>query len=70
MVALLPSFTFVAAVLVLLAGVRRMLGRRSSRLDRVAGSMAAAASMATYPPSLRGGGPEVPLPPEGREGDD
>lgn len=57
---------FIAALLLIVAGVWRMTGRRS-RLDRVAAITASAASMAVFPPSLRGGGTAVPPRPDEEE---
>jgi hypothetical protein len=56
----------IAAVLVMIAGARRLMGRRS-RLDRLADVIASAMSQMVYPPSLRGGGPVVPPPPDEAE---
>jgi hypothetical protein len=56
----------IAAVLVMIAGARRLMGRRS-RFDRAADVTASAMSQMVYPPSLRGGGPVVPPPPDEAE---
>ena len=53
---------FAVAVFVALAGMARIRGRRS-RFDRTAAGLSSAAVLGVYPPSLRGGGPEVPPPP-------
>jgi hypothetical protein len=60
-VQVLGLLPLVGAVLVMIAGGRRLMGRRS-RLDRVADFTASAMSQMVYPPSLRGGGPVVPPP--------
>jgi hypothetical protein len=56
---------FIAAVAVLVAGVARLRGRRS-RIDRAADVLRASVAISVYPPSLRGGGIEVPPPPDER----
>ena len=56
---------FLAILAVAIAGVARWR-RRRSRLDHVASTVASAAAMSVYPPSLRGGGPDVPPPPDER----
>jgi hypothetical protein len=54
---------FIAALAVLGAGIARLRGRRS-RIDRAADVLGSSAAMAVYPPSLRGGGVEIPPPPD------
>ena len=58
----LTAVTFGAALLVLIAGVLRLTGRRS-RLEGLASTLSSATTMGVYPPSLRGGGPVVPRAP-------
>jgi hypothetical protein len=54
---------FLAILAVAFAGIARWR-RRRSRLDRFASTVASAAALSVYPPSLRGGGPEVPARPD------
>jgi ribosomal protein L4 len=60
---LLGLVEFLAILAVAFAGIARWR-RRRSRLDRVGSTVASAAAMSVYPPSLRGGGPEVPPRPD------
>lgn len=61
-VALFGLLPAVAAAAVLVAGIQRLRGRRSRALDGVADVARAAFARSIYPPSLRGGGPDVPVP--------
>ncbi len=63
---LLGLVEFLAIIALAIAGFARLRGRRS-RLDRVADVTSSAMAMGVYPPSLRGGGPEVPPPPDDAE---
>ncbi len=63
-----PAVAFLAGLMVIVAGVARLRGRRS-RFDRAAGTVASAAAMGVYPPSLRGGGVAVPPRPDEPERD-
>ena len=53
----------VAAIAVLIGGVRRLRGRRGGPIDRVGALTGSAVGRGIYPESLRGGGPIVPVPP-------
>ena len=57
-IGLLP---LVAAVVVMIAGIRRLSGRDRTPIDRVADVSSRAVARSIYPPSLRGGGPDVPV---------
>jgi len=60
---LIGLLEFVVVLVVAIAGIAR-LRRRRSRLDRAADLTSSAIAAGVYPPSLRGGGPEVPPPPD------
>ncbi len=54
------SVVFLAALVVLVGGLLRLIGRRNRRLDGIASATSAAAAMSVYPASLRGVAPMVP----------
>jgi len=57
------SVAFVAALVVAVAGLARLRGRRLRGIDRAADLTATSAARSVYPESLRGGGPVEPVPP-------
>jgi len=60
----LPLFVaFLAALIVAVAGIARLRGRRLHGMDRAADLTATSAARSVYPESLRGGGPTEPVPP-------
>lgn len=53
----------IGALIVMIAGISRLRGRRS-RFDRAASIAGPAVAVRVFPPSLRGGGLDIPPPAE------